>query len=75
MKHESAEKYLGDQISPGGLAVSVQGQLENTWVTVLQTIYEIKTVVDDCKSITWEMMVLLYFLNNFAVGPRHMALL
>ena len=74
MKQVSQEKYLGDQISCGGLAASVTATVAKRKGIVLQKIFEIKAVIDDCRShvtggiVTgldiWEMAVIPFLLNN-----------
>jgi hypothetical protein len=74
MKRVLADKYLGDQISAGGLAASAAATIAKRKGRVVQSIFEIKTVIDDCRShmtggiVTgleiWEMAVLPYLLNN-----------
>ena len=74
MKQARAEKYLGDQISFGGLAESVAATVTKRTGKVLQSIFEIRTVIDDCRShvtggiITgleiWEMAIIPYLTNN-----------
>ena len=74
MKIVEAEKYLGDYISAEGLSESV-------WLTVMKrkprtmiSIFEAKSVVQDCRSTTigglrvaidiWEVAILPYLLHN-----------
>ena len=74
MKQVQTEKYLGDQISSRGLADSVHVTISKRRGKVLQSIFEIRAVLDDCRShvtggmITgldiWEMAVLPFLLNN-----------
>ena len=74
MKQVAQEKYLGDQISNGGLGASILATISKRRGKVLQTIFEIKAVIDDCRShviggiVTgleiWEMAVVPYLLNN-----------
>ena len=47
MKQVRAEKYLGDQISFGGLGESVAATVTKRTGKVLQSIFEIRTVIDD----------------------------
>ena len=49
MKQVKAEKYLGDQIS-STLAESVAATVTKRSGRVLQSIFEIRTVLDDCRS-------------------------
>ena len=44
------EKYLGDYISTEGLAHSIQATIEKRKPKALQSIFEIKSVVEDCRS-------------------------
>ena len=74
MKQVHAEKYLGDQISSGGLAESVAATVTKRTGWVLQSIFEIRTIIDDCRSHVsgsiimgleiWEMAVIPYLTNN-----------
>ena len=74
MKQVAKEKYLGDQISCFGLAASVTATIDKRKGIVIQKIFEIKSVIDDCRShvtggITtgldiWEMAVIPFLLNN-----------
>ena len=68
------EKYLGEIISSGGLAESVTATVTKRSGRVLQSIFEIRTIIDDCRShvsggiVTglhiWEMAVIPYLMNN-----------
>ena len=68
------EKYLGDQISAGGMAESATATINKRKGKVVTSIFEISTLMDDCRShvtggITttmeiWEMAVCPYLLNN-----------
>jgi hypothetical protein len=74
MKLVTEEKYLGDQISAGGLGASILATIGKRRGLVLAKIFEIKAVIDDCRShVTggiqtgleiWEMAVLPYLTNN-----------
>ena len=74
MKQAAQEKYLGDQINCGGLAASVAATVGKRKGIVFGKIFEIKAVVDDCRShVTggimtgldiWEMAVIPFLLNN-----------
>ena len=74
MKQVAQEKYLGDQINCGGLAASVSATVHKRKGKVLQTIFDIRAVIDDCRShvtgaITtgleiWEMAAVPFLLNN-----------
>ena len=74
MKQVEQEKYLGEQISSGGLADCVTATISKRNGAVLQSIFEIRAVIDDCRSnVTggivagleiWEMAVIPYLLNN-----------
>ena len=68
------EKYLGDQISAGGLGPSILATIKKRRGLVIDKIFEIKAVIDDCRShVTggiqtgldiWEMLVIPYLTNN-----------
>ena len=68
------EKYLGDQISTGGLSSSILATIKKRQGLVIGKIFEIKAVLDDCRShVTggiqtgldiWEMSVIPYLTNN-----------
>ena len=68
------EKYLGEIISAGGLADSVTATVAKRSGRVLQSIFEIRTIIDDCRShvtrgiVTgldiWEMAVIPHLTNN-----------
>ena len=47
---QAFQKYLGDQISCAGLAESVNCTVQKRKGRVIQSIYEIKTIIDDCRS-------------------------
>ena len=74
MKRKLCDKYLGDQISAGGLAASALVTINKRKGKVIQTIFEINTILDDCRShVTggiltaldiWEVAVCPYLLNN-----------
>ena len=74
MKVSLEEKYLGDQISSGGLAASILATIKKRRGLVIGKIFEIKAVIDDCRSHVigglqtgldiWEMSVVPYLLNN-----------
>ena len=74
MKQLAQDKYLGDQICSGGLAASVKATIAKRKGKVLETIFDIKAIIDDARShvtggITagleiWEMAALPYLLNN-----------
>ena len=74
MKHEENVKYLGDMISGKGLADSVAETVKMRKNLVIRSVYEIRAVVDDCRSINaggldaglmiWEMAVIPMLLNN-----------
>ena len=74
MKRKLCDKYLGDQISAGGLAASALATIIKRKGKVIQTIFEINTILDDCRShVTggiltaldiWEVAVCPYLLNN-----------
>ena len=69
------DKYLGDQISCDGLAASVAATIDKRGGKVIKATFEIRAIIDDCRShvvggITagldiWEMAVVPYLLNNF----------
>ena len=74
MKQKPEDKYLGDQISSLGLAASISCTIAKRKGKVVQTIFDIKAIIDDTWShmiggiITaieiWEMAVIPYLLNN-----------
>ena len=74
MKQVKVEKYLGEQISSGGLAESVTATVNKRTGRVLQSIFEIRTMIDDCRShVTggimtgleiWEVSVIPFLMNN-----------
>ena len=74
MKQSTEEKYLGDQVCSGGLAASVAATIEKRGGKVIKSVFEIRTVVEDCRSHIaggftagldiWEMAVVPYLLNN-----------
>ena len=76
MKMVSSDKYLGDQISGLGSDASVSGTIAKRKGKVIQTIFEIRAIIDDCRSHVigaiqtgleiWEMAVLPYLTNNSA---------
>ena len=74
MKHEETVKYLGDMLSGKGLAESVSETVKSRKNLVLKSVFEIRSVVDDCRSVVaggldaglmiWEMAVIPTLLNN-----------
>ena len=74
MKQENQAKYLGDWISCNGLADSVAVTVSKRKGLVIQSIYETRAVVDDCRSQVcggltagldiWEMAILPMVLYN-----------
>ena len=74
MKNVQMEKYLGDMISSGGLADSVQATVLKRKGQVVSCILETTAVVEDCRSGVvggimagieiWEMAILPFLLNN-----------
>ena len=74
MKRTEQDKYLGDQISAGGLKESVHATIKKRSGKVFQSIYEIVAVVEDCRSNSvggimcgldlWELAVIPFLLNN-----------
>ena len=74
MKQSNEEKYLGEMINSGGLSDSVTATVAKRTGRVLQAIFEIRTVIDDCRShvigglVTaleiWEMAVIPYVTSN-----------
>ena len=74
MKQVQEDKYFGEQISSGGLAESVTATVTKRTGRVLQSIFEIRTMIDDCRShvtggiITgleiWESAVIPYLTSN-----------
>ena len=81
MKQVEQEKYLGDQVSFGGLAASVMATIVKRKGKVIQSIFEIKAVIDDCRShVTggletglelWEMAVIPFVMNNCGSWVGH----
>ena len=74
MKQAEQFKYLGDQLSGLGLADSVAATVSKRKGLVIRSIFEIRTVIEDCRSQVsgglaagldiWEMAVLPMLLNN-----------
>ena len=74
MKQEEHAKYLGDWLSCLGLSASVDTTLMKRKGLVVKSIYEIRSVVDDCRSQVcggltagldiWELAVLPMLLYN-----------
>ena len=74
MKQAEQFKYLGDQLSGLGLADSVAVTVSKRKGLVIRSIFEIRTVIEDCRSQVsgglaagldiWEMAVLPMLLNN-----------
>ena len=74
MKCVPMEKYLGDYLSSGGLADSVNATMLKRKGKVVSSILDTKAVVEDCRSnivggITagleiWELAIIPYMLNN-----------
>jgi hypothetical protein len=74
MKIVTEEKYLRDQMSTGGLAASILATIKKRQGLVIGKIFEIRAVLDDCRShVTggiqtgldiWEMSVIPYLTNN-----------
>ena len=74
MKMEDQTKYLGDQLSGLGLAESVKATVKARKGLVCKAICEIRSVIDDCRSVVagglsagimiWEMAVIPALLNN-----------
>ena len=74
MVHETSVKYLGDIISEKGLADSVTLTINKRKGLVIKAIYDIRCVIDDCRSHTvgglvaginmWEQSVLPMILYN-----------
>ena len=68
MVHEEQAKYLGDQLCGLGLAESVGATVSKRRGIVTRTIFEIRAIIDDCRSNTaggimagieiWEMAVI-----------------
>ena len=50
MKRVSCEKYLGDQISAGGMAESATATINKRKGKVVTSIFEISTLMDDFRS-------------------------
>ena len=74
MVQEEQAKYLGDQLCGLGLAESVAATVDKRRGLVIRTIFEIRTVIDDCRSHVaggltsgldiWEMAVIPMLTNN-----------
>ena len=74
MTQSSEEKYLGEQIHMDRNSASVAATIEKRGGKVLKFIFEIRAILDDCRSHTvgglsagldiWEIAVLPYLLNN-----------
>ena len=74
MVQEEQAKYLGDQLCGLGLAESVVATVSKRRGIVTRTIYEIRAVIDDCRSNTaggitagidiWEMAVIPMLIYN-----------
>lgn len=68
------DKYLGDQISAGGLGPYILATIKKRRGLVISKIFKIKAVIDDCRSHMtggiqtgldiWEMSVIPYLTNN-----------
>ena len=50
MKEKVADKYLGDIISSGGLAVSADATIQDRYSRVYASIVETRAIVQDCRS-------------------------
>ena len=74
MKQEEQAKYLGDYLSHLGLAGSVAATVNKRKGLVTKSIFEIRTVVEDCRSQVcggltagldiWELAVIPMLINN-----------
>ena len=74
MKQEEQAKYLGDYLSHLGLGESVAATVNKRKGMVTLSIFEIRTVIEDCRSQVcggltagldiWEMAVIPRLLNN-----------
>ena len=74
MKRLEVSKYLGDYISSGGLSESVAVTVSKRKGLIIRSIYEIKSVIEDCRSSLvggvaagldlWEMAVMPMALYN-----------
>ena len=74
MKNVHMEKYLGDMICSGGLALSVQATVMKRKGQTISSILETKSVIEDCRAnvlggVTagidiWELAILPFLLNN-----------
>ena len=74
MVQEEQAKYLGDQLSGLGLAQSVAATVTKRRGLVTRSIFEIRTVIDDCRSHVaggltagldiWEIAVIPMLTNN-----------
>ena len=74
MMYEHSAKYLGDWLSQNGLADSVALTVEKRKGLVCKSIYDIRSVIDDCRSHTvgglsagldiWEIAVIPMLLHN-----------
>ena len=77
MKEASQEKYLGDQIHMLGNSESVLATVKSRAGQVSAAIFEIRSVIEDCRADTiggviagidiWEISVVPYLLNNSSV--------
>ena len=74
MKTSKQEKYLGDQLSSAGLTASVQATILKRTPRTKVAFYEIKAIIEDCRSNcvggfsaglnVWEMAVIPFLLYN-----------
>ena len=77
MKRETKTKYLGDVLSSNGLADSVSETVKARTGLAMKSIYEIRSVIDDCRSsicgglstglLIWESAVVPRLLYNSEV--------
>ena len=77
MKKETKTKYLGDMLSASGLAESVYETVKSRTGITMKTIFEIRSVIDDCRSricgglatglLIWESAVIPRLLYNSEV--------
>ena len=50
MKQETKTKYLGNMLSSAGLAESVTATIKSRTGLTMKAIFEIRSVIDDCRS-------------------------
>ena len=74
MKGVMKEKYLGDQISAGGLTDSILDTIAGRKGKMMSSILEVKTIMEDCRINTvggissgltmWEAAIIPFLMNN-----------